>query len=195
MSLEHAILGFLNYGPSTGYDLKKIFDQSVNHFWLADQSQIYRTLSKLAEKDLATVEVVHQDDAPDRKVYHITEEGRQELLVWLTSGTPPPDVRSSELIQVFFAGQLSQDQVLEMFRRGLKKYRERLAVYYQIREESLRAHSHGQATGKQARDVFFWQLTLESGIVTTEALASWIESVIDRLETEDYTALRINGTP
>jgi len=40
MSLQHAILGFLNYKSLTGYDLKKIFDTSVRHFWAADQSQI-----------------------------------------------------------------------------------------------------------------------------------------------------------
>ena len=45
MSLDHAILGFLNYKPLSGYDLKKVFDSSVRHFWYADQSQIYRTLS------------------------------------------------------------------------------------------------------------------------------------------------------
>ena len=49
MSLEYAILGFLNYHPYTGYDLKKIFDTSVRHFWPADQSQIYRTLARLTE--------------------------------------------------------------------------------------------------------------------------------------------------
>jgi len=51
MSLEYAILGFLNYHPYTGYDLKKIFDNSVQHFWVADQSQIYRTLIHLTEGD------------------------------------------------------------------------------------------------------------------------------------------------
>ena len=33
MSLDHAILGFLSYEPMSGYDLKKLFDQSVAHFW------------------------------------------------------------------------------------------------------------------------------------------------------------------
>ena len=47
MSLKHAILGFLNYQPQTGYELKEVFDDSVQHFWLADQSQIYRTLNDL----------------------------------------------------------------------------------------------------------------------------------------------------
>ncbi len=26
MSLKHALLGFLNYGPHTGYELKKVFE-------------------------------------------------------------------------------------------------------------------------------------------------------------------------
>jgi PadR family transcriptional regulator AphA len=32
MSLKHAILGFINYRPLSGYDLKKIFDGSVRYF-------------------------------------------------------------------------------------------------------------------------------------------------------------------
>ena len=56
MSLEHAILGFLQYKPMSGYDLKKIFDTSVRHFWPADQSQIYRTLTRLADKGWAEQE-------------------------------------------------------------------------------------------------------------------------------------------
>ncbi len=80
MSLEHAILGFLNYHPYSGYDLKKIFDTSVQHFWPADQSQIYRTLNRLTEQGYAQVEKVDQENRPDRKVYHITADGRAELL-------------------------------------------------------------------------------------------------------------------
>ena len=38
MSLKHAILGFLSFAPLTGYDLKKAFDRSVQHFWPANQS-------------------------------------------------------------------------------------------------------------------------------------------------------------
>ena len=192
MSLQHAILGFLNYGPSTGYDLKKVFDRSVNHFWPADQSQIYRTLSQLAEASLAEVEIVHQNDVPDRKVYHITEAGREKLMEWLTNDIPATKIRSRELIQVFFAGQLNEEQALGLFQRGLSKSRERLATFYLLQEKSLREHPRSQATGQQARDVFFWQLTLENGIVTTEALVRWIESVIERLAKQDYTAFPAN---
>ena len=72
MSLKHAILGFLQYGPSTGYELKKVFDNSVQHFWPADQSQIYRTLVWLEEQGWVSMELIPQDDHPDRKVYSIS---------------------------------------------------------------------------------------------------------------------------
>ena len=72
MSLEFALLGFLSYHPYTGYDLKKIFDTSIRHFWPADQSQIYRTLARLTSRGLAEMEKIPQEDRPDRKVYHIT---------------------------------------------------------------------------------------------------------------------------
>ena len=88
MSLEHVILGFLEVGPKTGYDLKKRFDRSVAGFWPADQSRIYRTLAKLSERGFVSQEVVAQSDRPDRKVYHISDEGREELHRWLAECEP-----------------------------------------------------------------------------------------------------------
>lgn len=44
MGLQHGILGFLNYGPCSGYELTKAFHSSVQFFWPAQTSQIYLTL-------------------------------------------------------------------------------------------------------------------------------------------------------
>src|SRR5512142_2217155 len=99
MSLEFAILGFLNYHPYTGYDLKKIFDSSVRHFWPADQSQIYRTLANLTDQGFVKMQKIAQEERPDRKVYHITAAGRQELLQWLSGPPPIGSPRSASLIQ------------------------------------------------------------------------------------------------
>src|SRR3989304_2198383 len=101
MSLEYAILGFLQYQPFSGYDLKKVFDTSVRHFWPADQSQIYRTLTPLAEQGWVKMEVIDQDSRPNRKLFHITEEGRRELNRWLSTPLPPEESRSASLVQVF----------------------------------------------------------------------------------------------
>ena len=80
MSLKHALLGFINYGPMTGYELKKFFDTSVAHFWNAELSQIYPALKAMESEGLVEMKVEVQDDRPNRKVYSITENGRRELL-------------------------------------------------------------------------------------------------------------------
>jgi DNA-binding PadR family transcriptional regulator len=182
MSLEHAILGFINYGPKTGYDLKKVFDLSVRHFWPADQSQIYRTLARLAERGWAEVETVPQEGRPARKVYHITKDGREALRHWLTTSLPHEEVRSASLIQIFFAGQLSDEEILTMFRREAIRVRKVLEHYDQVPQET-------QAIMDEVgvpRETFFWMLTLECGIRGAKAHLAWVESVIQRLENQDH---------
>ena len=178
MSLEYAILGFLQYGPSSGYDLKAIFDLSVQHFWPADQSQIYRTLSRLAECGWAEREVVEQEDHPDRKVYHISEAGRAALHDWLTTPLAMKGHRSAALIQVFFAGQLADEEILDIFRRAAVQCRAGLEHLRQMPEQCDAV----TPAAASARELFCWMLTLECGIQSIEAHLAWLESVIARLE-------------
>jgi PadR family transcriptional regulator AphA len=181
MSLDHAILGFLNYSPLSGYDLKKIFDISVRHFWSADQSQIYRTLARLAENGLVTCEVVEQDSRPDRKVYFITPKGREELHRWMNEPLTMQPARSAPLIRVFFA--------LQYFRAGVEMMKAILKVYQSIPADldNRIMQEIPQIRQITQRDRFFWLLTLESGIENIRSTLRWMESVIERLERKDYT--------
>ncbi len=178
MSLDHAILGFLNYHPSTGYDLKKIFDHSVRHFWPADQSQIYRTLARLSKQGLAEMRVIEQTDRPDSKEYRITDAGRLELLAWLKGPPPLGEPRSAALIQVFFAGQLSDEEVLAKFEEYAAIMRAILSQYDQVPEQ---IDIYDRDIGS-ARETFFWMLTLDNGIRNMRANLEWAESVIERIK-------------
>jgi DNA-binding PadR family transcriptional regulator len=183
MTLEFAILGFLNYSPLTGYDLKKIFDNSIRHFWQADQSQIYRTLARLSDQGFVTVEKVEQTTRPDRKVYSITENGRQEFHRWLTIPVQLDSPRSAPLVQVFFSGQLSDEEVLAYFENGRAMVRAVLDVYTQV---PLNVEFYRQRINNP-REEFFWFLTLENGIMTMRATLDWMDSVIERIRNKDYT--------
>jgi PadR family transcriptional regulator, regulatory protein AphA len=178
MSLDHAILGFLNNRPYSGYDLKKIFDTSVSHFWPADQSQIYRTLSRLADRGLAEMEIVEQINRPDRKEYHITDEGREELRQWLVTPLPFGDHRNALLIQVFFAGQLSNDEIVAMYQRVADFMRMGLQQYEQIPQEMEAYADFNQSP----REFFFWMQTLEIGKMTARTNLEWIENVIEQIQ-------------
>ena len=178
MSLESAILGFLNYHPYTGYDLKKIFDSSVQHFWPADQSQIYRTLNRLTEQGFAEMEKVPQENRPDRKVYHITEAGQAALIKWLSAPPPMSLPRSAPLIQIFFSGQLSDQEILAKFEGYAEIMRAVLHRYDQV--PGLLGPFQDEIPSP--RDHFFWMLTLENGIASMHANLAWAESIIERIK-------------
>ena len=179
MSLEHAILGFLNYQPLTGYDLKKAFDASVQHFWSADQSQIYRTLARLAEQGLVEMEVVPQENRPNRKVYHVTEAGQEELRRWLITPLPAEKNRVAWLIQVFFAAQLPNEAIAALFEREAQNLRRQLAV---LEEQVPAAVEFYQETIGAPRDGWLWLLTLDYGQEHYRALLRWVEGVLARLD-------------
>lgn len=183
MTLEYAILGFLNYQPMTGYDLKKVFDRSIRHFWQADQSQIYRTLARLTEEGAVLMDVMEQSDRPDRKVYSITTIGRDRLLNWLTEPFPREESRSKPLVQMFFSGQVTDARMVEKLTGALEGMKQQMAVFDlipdQVREFTPMA--------KNDRELFYWFLTLELGKRNLQTNIEWMESVIDRIKRQDFS--------
>jgi DNA-binding PadR family transcriptional regulator len=175
MSLEFAILGFLNYEPFTGYELKKIFDSSVRHFWSADQSQIYRTLAKLTDNGLAEVEHVAQRDRPDRKLYHITPAGRQAFQQWLCGPFPVQESKSGPLVQVFFSARLSEAELLSKFEMAAAIFRAVLERYEQVPEQ---VEEYMQRV-PSPREHYFWMQTLDLGQRTMRANLEWAESILE----------------
>ena len=178
MSLEYAILGFLNYGPFSGYDLKKAMDASIAHFWSANQSQIYRTLARLVEQGAVTVESIEQEDHPDRKAYHITESGREAFHRWLITPLPFEQTHSAALIQTFFSGQLDTADILDVLEQRAQTLKLLLHTFTQLPQKS---ESYIQLI-HSPREVFFWTMTLEYGVMITQARLKWTEMVIRRLQ-------------
>lgn len=126
MSLDHAILGFVNERPRSGYDLKKAFDATVAHIWPAKQSQIYLTLARLKRTGLVDLRVVQQDGKPNRKVYHITEDGLTELRRWLANPLPLHPVRDAFLVQMTWADSITAHEITGLIEAWETAHRERL---------------------------------------------------------------------
>ena len=183
MSLKHAILGFLSFKSFTGYDLKKAFDQSVQHFWPANQSQIYRTLAKMTEEGLVNQEVIEREDRLDKKLYHITLAGEAELHKWLTTPKPTPDTREPFLIQVYFGGKIADQEIIELFQHEIRSLEEHLATFqviYHTYQEMISTHS-------EPRAFFFSVLTMEYGIAQGKASLNWLKNALKRIETGELS--------
>jgi DNA-binding PadR family transcriptional regulator len=177
--LKHALLGILGYGQMTGYELKQFFDSSVQHFWNAELSQIYPTLKSLEEGGFVEMHVEVQQNRPNRKVYQITEPGKEEFLRWVRLPQSPADLRDPFLIKVFFGTQIPIEDVLIMLRRQMEEQQMVLAFSETVLRDKIRhgvGHSHSPRTG------LFWTLTLEMAIAYRRAYIDWCEKSMHLLE-------------
>jgi PadR family transcriptional regulator AphA len=97
-----AVLGLIALGPRSGYDIKRIVDRTIRHFWAASYGQIYPELSRL--EDAAWIAGA---DAPrggrSRRVFTITPKGRQALRDWLQGRETRIELRDESLLRLFFA--------------------------------------------------------------------------------------------
>ena len=66
--LKHGILGLLNYHEMTGYEIMEVFRDSLNYFWDAKTSQIYRELHGLEQKEWVSKTVILQSGKPDKNM-------------------------------------------------------------------------------------------------------------------------------
>lgn len=177
MSLVHAILGFLQNQPMTGYDLKTLcFDQSIAHFWPADQAQIYRTLDKLNEQGWVESEVQFQADRPNRKVYSITNAGRAEFQQWLVSEQALPLHREPFLVQLFFSGRLSREQLIAHMENQRRAHEALLAGYERI---VIPTECEDPA---ELRALKLQAMTLDLGKRTERNYIAWLDDCIAVIE-------------
>jgi DNA-binding PadR family transcriptional regulator len=173
MSLAHAILGFLREQAMTGYDLKNLcFDHDAQHFWTADQAQIYRTLDSLESRGHVASRVRRQRSRPDRKVYSITPSGAEELDRWAATPTPLPPLRDPFLIQLRFADQLPDDDLLDIVRERRRAMQQRL--------DSLRARTAEESRGS-GRDAVLHRLTLGAAMSDARAAIDWLDGTLETL--------------
>jgi len=111
MDVKTVCLGMLTYGEASGYDLKKAFESSFAHCFAAGFGSIYPALASLSEQELVSCEEVPQEGKPDRKVYQITEAGREHLLGELDNPAPTHKIRSEFLATMCFADLMTPEQI------------------------------------------------------------------------------------
>src|SRR5690348_14332730 len=83
---SYVVLGTIGLrGPSTPYDLKRAVGHSVGYFWSFPHAQLYSEPERLERMGLLEVET--EQTGRRRKVYSITDEGRDAVRAWLAAPT------------------------------------------------------------------------------------------------------------
>jgi len=179
--LKYALLGFLNYAPMTGYELKQFMDQSTANFWHAKQSQIYTTLKRLEEDGLLNSSLEFQEGRPDRRVYTITAEGQADLQEWLSH--PETELENRKelfLLKLFFSASLDKEKLLTQFRLLQELHLQQKERYENETDAFIR-----QIAGSMPqldRDAQLWNATRRFGVLFEQMYVQWLEETIEMIE-------------
>jgi DNA-binding PadR family transcriptional regulator len=124
MDVRSMILGFLMDGRMTGYELKKKFSMSFSFFSGLSYGSIYPALKGMEEEGLITLKVEIQDGSPNRKVYSITDAGRETFLAVLRAPFDLDRPKNSFLMRLFFFVHLSPEERLSAAMTHLESVKE-----------------------------------------------------------------------
>jgi PadR family transcriptional regulator, regulatory protein AphA len=114
MSHRYLILGLLAEQPMTGYDIKKRVKAALSVVTNASYGTLYPTLHKLLQEGAVEVQEVPQVSRPSKKVYRITEQGRQELKAWLKEPAAADQIRREFLLKLYLAKDLPAQDLRDM---------------------------------------------------------------------------------
>jgi len=108
-------------GPSTPYDLKQALERSIANFWMVPHTTFYAEPERLAGAGLLSVS--QEPGGRRRKLYSLTQAGRDALERWRASDDLTPPALREEGVLKIFAGA----DPVPLFRSRCEWHRAKLA--------------------------------------------------------------------
>jgi PadR family transcriptional regulator, regulatory protein AphA len=141
MNVRTLCLGILSLQEASGYEIKKdVEDGLFSHFIDASFGSIYPALTQLANEGFVTVREQEQTGKPDKKVYAITEAGRNALAKAISVVPAKDKYRSEFLFQMLLQDYLSPEMMLVAIQKQLNDLNEDLGRIADCSQEAHGSH-------------------------------------------------------
>ena len=170
---KYAVLGLLTYAPLSGYDIRRIYAQSLGNFWSESYGHIYPILKLLVDEGLATRDVQRHAGKPDRHVYTITASGRDELHRWLAQPPEPHKERVELLLKLFHGWEMGPEVMIAHVRQCRLEHEAFLQKYDHYDEAMV--HENEPPTP-------YWLMTVSCGRHISRAYIEWCDETLAALE-------------
>jgi DNA-binding PadR family transcriptional regulator len=121
--VRHAVLALLADRPAHGYEIKRgLEDRFGTVVGPLNAGQVYTTLQRLQRDRLVADDAVAQDGRPDKRVYRLTDAGRDVLFEWLGAASAPARLRDDFFMKLVFAHSLGLADPRELIARQRVAY-------------------------------------------------------------------------
>lgn len=172
-TLGYALLGLIQMQPATGYQLRKVFQETPMAQFSSSPGAIYPALKGLAEKGLARVKKGVGQTGRATEEYAITARGRSVLEAWLRQPVTKDDVDRRIDITLLRFSYLDLVNDRSWSRRFLEQFRTACdASLTRIQEIQRQLAPFQPQHGKFA---------LQNGIAVMRAHRSWADQTLSRL--------------
>jgi DNA-binding PadR family transcriptional regulator len=179
------ILGLLARHPWDGYQLHKWFKIEGRFYRAnADQSHIYRMLTRLADRDWTRYEVDQRENRPDSKLHTITNAGRLALLDWARSPfTPSPRFNDPDFVtRIVFGCTAAPDSLVAVLTSELEARRAQIRLA-RFRDRALHLQAPIPELDEAIATDILEQVHLR-GKQDIDNWVRWLERLLDRYEPE-----------
>lgn len=169
VSIRYLVLGLITQQPMSGYDIKR-FLKSLS--WLIDSpsfGSLYPTLHALQDAGLVTVEEVPRSDKPPRKIYTITDAGRQALREWMDQPVLAEASLRTFVMHLILSNNLSHTGLIA----HLQQRRSHVATS-QVTLRQMAESSDGTIDSGQ-------HLTFGYGLALATAELAWLDGTLELL--------------
>lgn len=163
--LGYALMGLIHQKPSSGYDLRKVFEETAMGNYSSSPGAIYPALERLETAGLIRGTVEEMGGMRRRRLYRLSPKGLTRLKSWLQLPVRPSDVlRGSGDLMLRFS---FMDRVLgpSACIAFLESFRDAIAGYLPELESFLAGHAKVMTLSSR--------LALESGISGYRGLHEW----------------------
>ena len=136
--------------------------------------QVYTTLDRLHRDGLVRPHLVSQAERPDKKVYELTDLGRQELLGWIGTPTVPDlDLRNETYMKLMVSRMVPGGAPMKVIAQERRASMDRLSEIEGARKQA-RADSEDLGT----------QLLLDLAALRLDAFLKWLDQCEEALDRE-----------
>jgi PadR family transcriptional regulator AphA len=171
---EQVLLGMIFIQPSTGYDLKRRFATTPLGVYQPSSGALYPALDRLDRRGLLRSEALPPTEGGrQRRLYRLTEDGRQAHLDWVREPVVPETVSQDlgmHLLRFVMMAQVLPEEAVVGF---LASLRAALAGFVVALERQVGV---ADADGNP-----YAGLAVEHGLAVHRASLAWAEQAISRL--------------
>jgi len=171
-----SLLGLLSMKPQSGYELKKLIEESIGNFWSESFGQIYPTLRRMVAAGLVEMMESQGVGRREKKVYRLTDAGSARLQEWLAQPAIDQIPRNELLLKLFF-GDRAEPSAMKTLLEGKKVSLQSDVERY--REIEARLSEHGSYKG--AAGLPFSLMTVRYGIAEKQALLVWCDESLEAI--------------